>query len=223
MKYASIHQEREGMTKKKPSTPLEKLGDTLDDEAKELKREYRHFKKFRDENSLLFGVLVSAVVAILIVNTLFWVQFTNHRYEEVSRNATTVANTAASTSLQTARNFAVTARASNIGTRTDADKAFPLEPGKTLLVMDLTITNKTSKTQHLIPVSQLYVRSTDGDYATLYPSSVLTKPLASQDLKPGQSATGQLNFAIPNETSRPMLYIDTLWDDSTPLVIDVLR
>ena len=152
------------MTKKKPSTPLEKLGDTLDDEAKELKREYRHFKKFRDENSLLFGVLVSAVVAILIVNTLFWVQFTDHRYEEVGRNATTVANTAASTSLQTARNFAVTARASNIGTRTDADKAFPLEPGKTLLVMDLTITNKTSKTQHLIPVSQLYVRSTDGDY-----------------------------------------------------------
>jgi hypothetical protein len=211
------------MSKQKHPTPLEKLGNTLDDETKELKREYRHFKKFRNENSLLFGVLVSAVVAILIVNTLFWVQFTDQRYKEASRNATTVASNTVSTSLQTARNFAVAARASNIGTRTNADKAFPLEPGKTLLVMDLTITNKTDRAQHLIPVSQLYVRTTDGDYVTLYPSSILTKPLASQDLKPGQSVTGQLNFAIPSDIDRPLLYVDTLWDNSTPLLIDVLH
>lgn len=211
------------MSKQKHPTPLEKLGNTLDDETKELKREYRHFKKFRNENSLLFGVLVSAVVAILIVNTIFWVQFTDQRYKEASRNATTVASNTVSTSLQTARNFAVAARASNIGTRTNADKAFPLEPGKTLLVMDLTITNKTDRAQHLIPVSQLYVRTTDGDYVTLYPSSILTKPLDSQDLKPGQSVTGQLNFAIPSDIDRPLLYVDTLWDNSTPLLIDVLH
>jgi hypothetical protein len=104
-----------------------------------------------------------------------------------------------------------------------SDPAFPLGPGKALLTLDITITNNTSKTQHLIPVSHFFVRSPDGDNSTLQPSSFLTKPLETQDLIPGQSASGQLSFAILENQSKPLLYIDPMWDDTTPLVVDVLH
>jgi hypothetical protein len=157
------------------------------------------------------------------VNTLFWVQFTNRRYEKENRVTTTVANLTSSTSLQTAHNFAVSARVSNVGTKTEQDRAFPLEPGKTLLIMDVTVTNRTASDQQLIPVSQFYVRNGDGLHATLYPSSRVTKALLPQDLRPGESASGQISFAIPDRTSTPLLYIDTMWERATPLVIDVLH
>lgn len=209
--------------RKKQETPIEKLEGAIEDEAKELKREYKRFERFRDENSLLFGIFVAAVVAILVVNTLFWVQFTNRRYEKENRVTTTVANLTSSTSLQTAHNFAISARVSNVGTKTEQDRAFPLEPGKTLLIMDVTVTNRTASDQQLIPVSQFYVRSGDGQYATLYPSTKITKALLPQDLRPGQSASGQLSFAIPERTATPLLYVDTMWNRATPLVIDVLH
>ena len=208
---------------KKHETPLEKLEDVVEDEAKELRREFKHFEKFRDENSLLFGVFVAAIVALLVVNTMFWAQYTARRSERENRVTTTIADLKSSTSLQTAHNFAVSARVSNVGTKTEQDRAFPIEPGKTLLVMDITVTNKTGNGQQLIPVTQFYVRSSDGQYATLYPSTKLKKALLPQDLKPGESATGQLSFAISERTTKPLLYIDTMWDRATPLVIDVLH
>lgn len=211
------------MTKNKHESPIEALEGALEDEARELKREYKHFAKFRDENSLLFGIFVLCMVALLVVNTLFWAQYTARRHEKENRVTTTVANLTSSTSLQTAHNFAVSARVSNVGTKTEQDRAFPLDAGKTLLVMDVTITNRTAHEQQLIPVTQLYIRSSDGQYATLYPSTKISKALVPHDLKPGESASGQLSFAISERTATPLLYIDTLWDDSTPLVIDVLH
>jgi hypothetical protein len=208
---------------KKHETPIEKLEGAIEDEAKELKREYKRFEKFRDENSLLFGVFVLAVVAILIVNTLFWVQLSDRRAQTERHATATVANLTSSTSLQTAHNFALSARVSDVGTKTEQDRAFPLEPGKTLLVMDVAITNKTKQTQQLMPVSQLYVRAATGEYATLYPSTKLTRPLLPAELKPGETASGQLSFAISERTTTPLLYLDTLWDKATPLVIDVLH
>ncbi len=208
---------------KKHQTPIEKFEEAARDEAKELRREYKRFEKFRDENNLLFGVFVAAIVALLVVNTLFWAQYTARRSEKENRVTTTVANLTSSTSLQTAHNFAVTVRVSNVGTKTEQDVAFPLEPGKTLLVMDISISNKTSVTQQLIPVQQLYVRSESGEYATLYPSTKLSSPLLPTDLKPGGSATGQLSFAISDRATKPLLYIDTGWNRATPLVVDVLH
>ena len=144
---------------KKHETPLEKLEEAVEDEAKELRREFKRFEKFRDENSLLFGVFVAAVVAILVVNTLFWAHYTARRHEKENRVTTTVANLTSSTSLQTAHNFAVSARVSNGGTKTEQDRTFPLEPGKTLLIMDITITQKTGKkklpwNKHILDLNQ---------------------------------------------------------------------
>ncbi len=208
---------------KKDENPIEAIEGMIESEAKELKREFRHFERFRDENSLLFGVFVLAVTALVVINTFFWVQYTSKRYEKQNRQTTTIANLLSSTSLQTAHNFAVSARVSNVAEKNDKDPAFTLADDETLLVMDITITNRTTETQHLIPVNQLYVRSNEGDYDALHASMFVTKPLVSQDLNPGQSASGQISFGIPKRVDTPLLYIDTGWGTSTPLVIDVLH
>ncbi|MBL8121873.1 DUF4352 domain-containing protein [Candidatus Saccharibacteria bacterium] len=209
--------------KKKQDSPLEALSDAVQSEASELKREYKHFARFRDENSLLFGVFVFGVAAIVIINTLFWVHYTRNKTTEELKASTSVVSLQASTSLQTANNFAVLAKISNVGTSKIEDPAFPLGSGKVLLTLDINLTNRTDKTQHLIPISHFYVRSPDGDNITLQPSSYLTKPLETQDLSPNQTVSGQLSFAIPEKQVKPLLYIDTMWNDATPLVVDVLH
>ncbi len=208
---------------KKRETPIQKLEEVVEDQAKELKREYKRFEKFRDENSLLLGVFVAAIVALLVVNTLFWVQFTNHRYKKDQQDTATVVSVKTGTSLQTARNFAVQARVSNVGENTAVDHAFPLAENETMLIMDIAITNRTEQTQQLFPSTQLYVRSDEGDYAPMHASSHIKNPLGATDLRPGQSASGQISFAVKKHLSRPLLYIDTQWNLSTPLVIDVLH
>ncbi|MCA9327827.1 DUF4352 domain-containing protein [Candidatus Saccharibacteria bacterium] len=211
------------MAKKKHETPLESIEGAIEDEVKELKKEYKRFERFKDENSLLFGVFVLAMVALVIINTMFWVQYTSNKYEQQSRQTATIANLTSTTSLQTAHNFAVSAKVRSVGTNAETDPAFPLEPGKTRLTMEIKVTNTTAVEQQFIPVSQLYVRDSDGGFATLYPSSSATRPIEPADLKPGQSVSGQVSFAISNRTDTPLLYIDTMWDKSTPLVIDVLH
>lgn len=210
------------MTKKNDS-PIEAIEDKIEQEAKELKREYKRFEKFRNENSLLFGVFVLGVTALVVINTIFWVQYTSQRYQDENEHSATIASLTATTSLQTAKNFAVSAKVSNVGTTNKVDRAFTLAADETLLTMDISMTNLTSQTQHLIPVSQFYIRGTEGEYAELHASSFVKSPLAAQNLKPGTSATGQLSFAVPKSLERPLLYIDTAWDNSTPLVIDVLN
>ncbi len=221
-KHESTNQKVGVMTKKK-ETVAGKIEEIVENEAKELRREYKHFEKFRDENSLLLGVFVAAIVAILVINTLFWVQLSNHRLEADSRISTTIASQKASTSLQTVRNLAVQARVSNVGENTALDRAFPLAEGQTMLIMDITITNMTTRTQHLLPANQFYVRSDEGDYSPMHASSHITKPLEAKDLEPGESASGQISFGVNKHLTSPLLYIDTQWDNSTPLVIDVLH
>lgn len=212
------------MARKQHESTVETIEGVIDVEMKEIRKEYKHFERFRDENSLLFGIFVLALVALVIINTLFWVQFTSKRYEKQNRQTATIANLTAKKSLQTAHNFAVSAKVENVGTSTDPDPAFPLKDGEALLTMSITITNNSGFVQQFIPTSQLYVRTVDGDYFIMHPSIKLTDPIQPVDaLQPGKSVTGKVSFAILKDTSKPLLYIDTMWDDSTPLVIDVLH
>lgn len=206
------------MTKKKHDTPI----DIIEDEVKELEREYKHFERFRDENSLLMGVFVLGIAALVLINTLFWVHLTRNRADQESKQISSIAS-AQTTSLQTARNFALSAKVQNVTENTATDKAFPLPNDQTLLIMDIAITNKTKTKQQLIPVNQLFVRSSEGDYSPLHASMHVISPLAAQDVAPGKTVHGQLSFAIPKRVDTPLLYIDTGWGKSTPLVIDVLH
>lgn len=127
------------------------------------------------------------------------------------------------TSLQTGKNSVLTARVENVGTITAADPAFAVDPSENMLVMKLTVKNTSSQKQHFIPVTQLYIRSGEGDYSALHPSSHVARPLPATDLYPNQSVSGEISFVIPKRLATPLLYVDTGWDSAAPIVVDVFH
>lgn len=127
------------------------------------------------------------------------------------------------TSMQTGKNGVLTSKVESVGTITAPDPAFAISPQESMLVMKLTVTNTSNQKQHFIPVTQLYVRSADGDYSALHPSMHVQHPLPASDLKPGQSTSGEITFAIPKNLATPLLYVDTGWNNAPPIIIDVFH
>lgn len=195
--------------------------EVVEDEAKELRKEYKRFAKFRDENSLLMSVFVLGIAALVIINTLFWMKWAAENPS--STPGVHVVSSNVVTSLQQARNASLAASVRSVTTNSAADPAFGIPDEQTMLIMDLTVTNTSKVTQQFIPVSQLYVRTRDGDYSQLHASTHVTNPIAVRDLAPGQSVSGQVSFAVLKRSDRPLLYVDTGWDNTAPLVIDVLH
>ena len=89
--------------------------------------------------------------------------------------------------------------------------------------MNISITNLTQETQNLVPDTQLYVRTDQGDYSTLHASMFVTNPLPATALKPGYTESGQVSFNVSKQASRPLVYIDTGWNNYAPIVYDVLH
>lgn len=177
------------------------------------------FHDFNHRNRLLSFVVILALVAVVVINALFVVSLViRASSSQASREYPTVVR-----SLETINSPVVTAGVSNVTTNSTADLAFSIPADETMLIMRIKITNNTNSIQHLIPVSQFYVRSSEGDHSPLHVSSYVSEPLNSQDLAAGASAEGQISFAIRKTMERPLLYIDTGWDNATPLVIDVLH
>ena len=206
------------MFRKKHETPIE----IVEDEVKELKKEYKRFAKFRDENSLLMSVFVLGITAVVIINTLFWMKWAAE-HPASTLGVTKVVSSSVVRSLDTARNTALTAQVKNVTTNSDADPAFGVADDQTMLIMDLTVTNTSTTTQQFIPVNQLFVRTRDGDHSILHASMHAKNPIVAKDLAPGESISGQVSFAVSKRADTPFLYIDTGWDKTTPLVIDVLH
>ena len=127
------------------------------------------------------------------------------------------------TSSQTGHTAAYDVSLTGVTEDATPDPAFTLETGYTFLIFDITVTNRSAGTLDFVPVNQLYVRDNQGDTFTMHPASKLTKPIAATKLEPGQSATGQVSFAIPKKLARPLLYVDPQWDDLAPIVFDVLH
>lgn len=207
------------MKKNHHDTPVE----FLEHEAQELQKEYKHFRKFRDENSLLFGVFVFGLAALVVINTVFWMHWTSERlYDKASAHNVLVYPKIAK-SLQDSRNGALEVKVKDVQLNSKQDVAFDLEEGMTMLIMDITLKNTSQQTQKFIPVSQLFVKTEVGGISKLHASMHVTSPLAAGDVRPGDSVSGQVSFAVLKNTERPLLYVDTGWDDTTPLVIDVLH
>lgn len=205
--------------KKHHETPVE----FIEDEVKELKKEYGRFRRFSDENSLLIGTIVLGLAALVLINTLFWVMVTKQNDEARRQRDVAAVSQHVTTTLSDTKNSALSATVRNVSLKTDRDPAFTLADTEAIAIMDVTITNTSSKTQQLIPVNQFYVRTDEGDHAALHASMFATKPIAATDLAPNASATGQISFAVPKNAPNLYLYIDTRWDDTTPLVINVLK
>ncbi|MBP7760187.1 DUF4352 domain-containing protein [Candidatus Saccharibacteria bacterium] len=206
------------MFRKKRETPIE----IVEDEVKELKKEYKRFAKFRDENSLLMTVFVLGITALVIINTLFWMKWAAE-HPSSTPGVTKFVTSSVVKSLDMARNNSLSAQVKNVTTNSNADPAFGVPDDQTMLIMDLTVTNTSKIKQQFIPVSQLYVRTRDGDYSILHASMHVKNPIAARDLMPGESVSGQVSFAVSKRADTPLLYIDTGWDKTTPLVIDALH
>lgn len=205
---------------KKKLNPLEHLEQETKKLDREAKREWRNALKFMDENHLLFMGFVFLLAAAVIINTVYVI---NRSGKPVVNGSATAAYGTIYKSLDQAENRVAKVSIANVTESDTPDPAFPLNDTQTLLVLDLTITNKTAVTQHLIPSTQLFVHDRDGGLYILQASSRLTNALAAQDLSPGASATGQVAFAVPKRQTTPLLYIDVGWDNDTPIIYDVLH
>lgn len=203
------------LTKKTKSSVVE-------NEIKEVKREWRNFLRFNGENRLLFAALIVVLCSFLIVNALLVMSgmstnSTNDTPEQARYSSQYV------TSHYEGKNGALKARISNVTENNQKDPAFTIDPSETMLIMDVSITNTTSSIQHLIPSTQLYVRSDEGDYAQLHASMFVTNPLPAKDLVPNETVTGQISFNVPKRVAMPLVYIDTGWNNFGPVVFDALH
>ena len=197
--------------------------DPIKDEIVEVKREWRNFLKFGNENHLLFGAFIIVLCSILAVNALYVL---NSRIDDGLPIINTLVRPESAhyvTSTQVGKNGALTATIKNVTENDTKDMAFTIDPSETMLILDVTITNNTPGTQHLLPSIQFYARSDEGDYAALHASMYAKNPIPAMDLKPGESASGEVSFNVPKRVARPLVYIDTGWDDSVPVIFDALH
>lgn len=194
----------------------------VDQEIKEVKREWRNLIKFSDENKLLFAAFVIVMTALVVINSFYIIV---RAKDDNNRTPTIVlANpNKILTSLQTGQNSAIKVTIDNVTESDKTDYAFPISSDSTFLIMDISITNETEQIQKLIPVNQLYVRSNEGDYSPMHPSMYIKNPLATADLMPLQTVKGEISFEVPKRVASPLLYVDTTWNNYAPIVFDVLH
>ena len=190
----------------------------LDGEVKELKREWKHFRRFKDENHLLFAAFVIVLTSLVVLNAFYVISKNRNNEVVVSNDANQVL-----TSLQSGNNPSQKVTISNVSENDKMDYAFTIDPSETMLILDVSITNTSSATKQLIPVNQFFVRTSQGETAALHASMYVTNPLKSEDLAPGQTAKGQISFNVPKREAKPLLYVDTGWDNYVPIVFDVLH
>ncbi len=193
---------------------------TVEGEIQEVKREWRNFLKFNDENRLLFAAFIVVLCSLLVVNVLFVVNALTTHYEPTK---TQIKTNQYITSHYEGTNGVLSAKISNVTENDKKDNAFTIDPSETMLIMDIEIKNTTNQMQHLIPSTQLYVRSDEGDYAQLHASMYVVTPLSAKELAPGESVKGQISFNVPKRVATPLVYIDTGWDNYGPVIFDALH
>ena len=178
----------------------------------------KHLKlDIRSKKQLLFVVTIfivsaaSALVAVTISDTSKQV------------DSTTNAPTKVLSSQQVANSSAYTVSINSVSESTKRDPAFTLPENEVILIVDVSITNNTNQKQELIPVTQFYVRSSEGSTYNMHPSIFVTKPLQAEQINPHQTVTGQVSFAVPKNLERPLMHVDLGWDNYVPVVYDVLH
>ena len=180
------------------------------------------FKKFRHEHSLLFAAFVLGITTIVVLNTIILAKIFLYGAPVFSQNPGVTVYPGWTTSLQLAGNGAMQAQVRNVAMH-DSDPVFHVSEAQKILAMDVTVKNTTTSRQHFIPVNNLYVRSEEGTYSALRMSVHAKNPIPAQEIDPGETVSGQITFAVPSTVATPLLYVDTGWDRTVPLVIDVLH
>jgi len=177
------------------------------------------FLERKDEDHLIFTGFVVIIIALVTIVAIEVV--TRPRMTVVTATAPLHSRILTSNEHGLADGYEVTI--SNVTVNNDQDQAFPLNADETMLILDMSITNHTTSTQDFVPVTQLYVRSREGNYYQMHASMHVQNPIAATSIEPEQTLSGQVSFAVPKRLSNPLLYIDTGWNDSTPIVFNVLK
>lgn len=200
----------------KHSPSLEKKAETF------AKKEWKQLLRIRDDNHLIFLGLLIVLTCLLVLGGIAVI---NHSLVRVTGGVTELlpSRDKVLTSTQEGKTTAFTVSISSVTETDKPDPAFTLAAGQTLLMLNISLTNKTDQVQDVIPVNQLFVRSRTGYYASMHPSTFITKPLVAGTVEPGATVTGQVSFSVPKQLAQPLLYVDPGWANQSPVVFDVLR
>ena len=88
--------------------------------------------------------------------------------------------------------------------------------GKTYLIVNLYVKNKTSKVLPLYPVTQTYIKDSQGQTYSIGPA-IVKQPFLAGDLAPGDQVKGELAYEIPSNLANPLFYFEGL--SSLPIII----
>ena len=171
-------------------------------------------KFFESENRLLLAAYLLLLTSVVIIGSFYAANQINNQ----DKNTSIVL-----TAQQTAVSDTLTASVKGIYTNPDFDPAFTLDESETMLILTLSITNKTESEKDFIPTNDLYVRTREGDYRPLHPSIRVNNPIKAGKIKPGETFSGQVSFAVPKSAPRILFYIDTQWESTVPVVFDVFK
>jgi hypothetical protein len=189
----------------------------------------KRFKKVRAAVREPINDWVVAAVVIAIIASL--AATTSILYGHDVRNSTVIkADTALYPSLQRILTTSDTAttdmfeiKISNVYESEKSIPGFGIAQSETFLILNINIKNKTAIDQNFYPSTQVFVRDTRGGQTFIMSPAILNKPIQAGTIKPGDSVDGQLAFAIPKTTPRPLLYVDLGWDDVVPVVFSPLQ
>ena len=88
--------------------------------------------------------------------------------------------------------------------------------GKTYLIVTLYVKNKSNKSLPLYPVTQTYIKDSQGQTYSIGPA-IVKQPFLAGDLSAGDQVKGELAYEIPDNLANPLFYFEGL--SNRPLVI----
>lgn len=88
--------------------------------------------------------------------------------------------------------------------------------GKTYLIVTLYVKNKTNKVLPVYPLTQTYIKDSEGQTYNIGPA-IVKQPFLAGDLAPGDQLKGELAYEIPDNLKDPLFYFEGL--SSSPLIV----
>lgn len=157
--------------------------------------------------------VVAIVVGIVILTVVMWLS-PKPKHLQADVNFAQATGNRVGTSLYDMQ-------VSDVQGNIPSDQAFAIGPTERIVMLTLTIANKSTMAQHFFPSRSTFVRDQEGDIFTMHPSMALTHPLQGSDIEAGQTVAGQITFALPKDINKPRLFVDPAWDNTAPAVFNL--
>lgn len=93
--------------------------------------------------------------------------------------------------------------------RTSGKKPFVAPNGYEYIVLTLSVRNNGEKPLDVLPTTDTYIKTNNGDVSYVAPYS-LERPFRSGQVLPGESTTGELSYLVPKNTAYKF-YVESGW------------